>query len=149
MVGFDWFYFVDFVSHCYRSKNSLTFFQVEQVERGLRQAELEGKRKTEEVQAVKNKVGCLVGWSRLSRTRLVVMSICCCCFDGYLAMLVVCLLEYPPITPCLFFLVACWFVKQPQSKVIDRVRVVVRKLPITASSIVSNVTITYTCAQPH
>ena len=66
------------------------FFQVEQVERGLRQAELEGKRKTEEVQAVKNKVGCLVGWSRLSRTRLVAVSIFCCCFDGYLAMLVVC-----------------------------------------------------------
>ena len=28
----------------------------------MKQAELEGKRKTEEVQAVKNKVGCLVGW---------------------------------------------------------------------------------------
>ena len=50
------------------------------MERGLRQAELEGKRKTEEVQAVKNKVGCLVGWSGLSRTRLVVVSIFCC-FD--------------------------------------------------------------------
>ena len=75
-------------------------FQVEQVERGLRQAELEGKRKTEEVQAVKNKVGCLVGWSRLSRTRLVVVSILCC-FD--LAGMVVCSLEYPPIAPCLFF----------------------------------------------
>ena len=30
--------------------------QVEQVERGLKQAELDGRRKTEEVQAVKNKV---------------------------------------------------------------------------------------------
>ena len=32
------------------------FLQVEQVERGLKQAELDGRRKAEEVQAVKNKV---------------------------------------------------------------------------------------------
>ena len=32
-------------------------FKVEQVERGLKQAEVDGRRKAEEVQTVKNKVG--------------------------------------------------------------------------------------------
>ena len=37
-------------------KGRVIFLQVEQVERGLKQAEVDGRRKAEEVQAVKNKV---------------------------------------------------------------------------------------------
>ena len=40
-----------------KGKLKRDIFKVEQVERGLKQAEVDGRRKAEEVQNVKNKVG--------------------------------------------------------------------------------------------
>ena len=40
-----------------QEKGKKNIFKVEQVERGLKQAEVDGRRKAEEVQTVKNKVG--------------------------------------------------------------------------------------------
>ena len=40
-----------------KGKYKRSIFKVEQVERGLKQAEVDGRRKAEEVQTVKNKVG--------------------------------------------------------------------------------------------
>lgn len=119
---------------------------MEQVERGLKQAEVDGRRKAEEVQTVKNKVGrahlFVRVWPKLS------FSECVCEWlrvGGTMWRLqhLLVFLSFPPGWPQFFCdVVNCLFVKQGWSKVIDHVRVNASPA-ITAWSIVSSASYNY------